>query len=168
MSSIWSVKAGTLEEKVQILWNGILNTYFPPTQPYRIGIKAAVLTDNNAPDAVIFEIRASMIPRSSEDFQERQIFMAECKRISEDTTAGWEGAELQLATYIEANTNSALCGGMYGACAIGKKVTFYEWIRLTGLLTPMTGRLDMEHPTHRPHVEDMLSHIKQNGWQRTN
>ncbi|KAF2761049.1 hypothetical protein EJ05DRAFT_251045 [Pseudovirgaria hyperparasitica] len=177
MSSLWAIKAGTLEEKVQILWNGILNTYFPPTEPYKIAIKAVVLTDNTALDAVIFEIHALQEPRSSQhlqeprsshQLQERQIFMVECKRISEDTLEGWLGAQAQLLGYLESNSNVATCSGMYGACTIGSKVMFFEWIKDSHRLTAISPMLDMKEPIDRPVVEDMLIRVKQYGWIRTN
>lgn len=167
-TSLWSIKAGSLEEQVQILWNGILNTWFPPSQPYRIGIKAAVLADNTVPDAVVFEIHASSNnPVSLNEIWERQIFMVECKRISEDTTTGWQSAQQQLLGYLIENSNPERCSGMYGACAIGTKVVFYEWIKSTNRLTAISPMYDLAVPSQRHLVENSLDHVKTNGWLRT-
>ncbi|KAJ4288213.1 hypothetical protein N0V90_012230 [Kalmusia sp. IMI 367209] len=81
---------------------------------------------------------------------------------------GWQNAQVQLLSYIDANSNSATSSGMYGACAIGTKVVFYEWTRVSQRLTAISQMLDMAEPIHRPFVEDMLIHVKQYDWNRTN
>jgi hypothetical protein len=57
---------------------------------------------------------------------------------------------------------------MSGACVSGKKVTFCVWTRASRKLTAISQRLDMDAPTRRPFVEDMLSYVKHNGWNRVN
>lgn len=168
MSSLWAIKLETLEAEVQILWNGILSTWFPPSQSYIIKIKTTFFSDEVGIGAVVFEVFSLRLSSGSTDIGERQILTVACKRSGEDTQKGWEKAEHQLPCHIEVNENPAGCSGMYGACAIGKKVVFYDWTQASGRLTPIGQLLNLDYRHHRPFVEDMLNLVKENGWERTN
>lgn len=68
MSSLFAIEFNSREDTVHILWNGILNTFFPPYEPYCTGIKAAALTDNPALPPGIFEVYHCTIPGAQANY----------------------------------------------------------------------------------------------------
>lgn len=169
MSCMWAIKPDTAEDVVQTLWTTILATFFPPTAPYKIAIKAAVLSDSTVPDAVVFEIRntAPGNPRNSGTLLEKQIFMVECKRRSKDTDSEWAltGAPTQLLHYPEETTN-APGKRMFRAVAIGTKVVFYKWDRTASPpLVPLhQNKFDLSADSHRQAFENMIIYVRNNAW----
>lgn len=60
---------------------------------------------------------------------------------------------------MEAHVANSWSSGKYGACAIGKEVTFYKWTRETGTLTSISRTLDLDVSMDRPVIEEWLDHI---------
>jgi hypothetical protein len=166
VSSLLAIDSNSYEEPVQILWNGVLSTWFPYSEGYKWAIKGPVVDNNTMPDAAVFEIRAF-----NRNLNERQIFMVECKRPSLDTTAGWRDAFDQLDRYLSGNLNGN--DTMFGAIGIGKKVILTRWTR-----APQNGRPTWVHPSgtgnpllfdlsdqqHRASFAQWMSYIKEHAW----
>lgn len=162
-SALSAIKPNSLEEPVQMLWNVLLPSFFPGPEGYKIGIKAAVLMDNSAPNVVVFQIQSTTLsPRSSGQLLERQIFMIECKRPSMDTPGEWQSTvNGQLRHYLENNLNRE--NEMYAATAIGTKVKFYRWHGVaTGCLEELHQEVfDLTDIGHQQCVEQWLWYIKE-------
>lgn len=169
LSCLWAIKPASAEDVVQTLWTNLLATFFPPTSPYKIAIKSAVLSDSTMPDGVIFEIRNTGTgnPRDSRALLEKQIFMVECKRPSKDTDSEWalNGAPAQLMHYMEQTTNVP-SNRMYGAVAIGTKVKFYRWDRTASppLVLLHQDKIDLSESTHRRTFENMILYVRNYAW----
>lgn len=169
MSSFLLAKKATNEEPIQIMWNTILTTWFPPIGPqaFKLAIKSPSLADNGQPDAIVIEVRlVGNTVRDSTQLREFQIFMVECKSWDYDTPSEWENAFDQLNHYLLANMNSS--NKLFGAVAIGTKVVIYEWER-TGLDTSSmqpihAGTIDLQVHAHRLTLETALDRVKAQGW----
>ncbi|KAF2799431.1 hypothetical protein K505DRAFT_413657 [Melanomma pulvis-pyrius CBS 109.77] len=132
LSALSAIKPTSGEKVVQILWNVILATWFPPTEPYKIAIKAAVLTDSTQPDRVVFEIRnlVSGDPRSSSDLQEKQIFMLEFKRISNDTQRNGRPRHTANSFRIFKRTSITLANGYTVRSPLERRPNFGNGTRM--------------------------------------
>lgn len=163
-STLTAVKADSSELPVQLLWQVITTTIFPPMEGYKWGFKDPVLATEHKPDVVVFEIRRTgVVRRESSDCIERQIFVVECKAPYLDTPGEWDMTRrTQLRDYVEHLQGNKQ--GTYCAVAIGTKVHFFAYDPAT-LFTPLSpSALDLSKPEDRPIIEDQFQFIKENGW----
>ncbi|KAL5587092.1 hypothetical protein FOVSG1_012228 [Fusarium oxysporum f. sp. vasinfectum] len=158
------------EEPIQILWNTILQSWFPAVggqTAYKLATKASVLANNDQSDAVAIDVRlvGAGLVRDSTMLMEYQIFMVECKSSEHDSNSGWASAATQLTHYMEQNTN--VSRRLFGAVAIGTKVQFYEWEyrhNRSSLRPIHPARLDLGDAGDRQTLETMLDHVRTQGW----
>ncbi|PYH94557.1 hypothetical protein BO71DRAFT_450028 [Aspergillus ellipticus CBS 707.79] len=166
---IKAVKKHSLEETVQVVWQGILSKWFPFRQGYKWGIKGSTLSNNNMPDATVIQVCALRPnPSDSEDWAERQILLIECKRPSKDTPLGWDDTITgQFTDDLSATLNAS--GRLFGAVAIGTKVRFYQWdgqVLPDGELCQLhPGTFDLATNDGIQEVENMMNFIKARGWE---
>ena len=181
MDALAACKGATTEGPVQNLWTGVLNELFPskpnPASPrscFRVVIKVANLASGGEPDAVLLEVRlinSATRAVNDGDWRARHVFIAECKSALEDTSFGWDSAEVQLTQYLEENINNS--ERLYAAIGIGTKVIFFKWDKAKGVdymdqMTPMhLGALDFQTPAHRALIEEHFEEIKNHGWDRS-
>ena len=71
--------------------------WFPQKEGFLLNAKAGVLSDDTKPDIVIVEFRRVQ----GGNLSQRQILILECKRVFDDTTTGWQNAEVQLGHYLD-------------------------------------------------------------------
>ena len=166
-SSLTAVKPESSEKVVQILWNTLSSTYFPPQEGYKVAIKAPVPVDNTPPDVAVFEIKSiAAAPRDSTDLIERQIFLVECKPPRRDTPGEWAATvHGQLIPCLEAISNPS--DRIFAATAIGTKVKFWKWDHNSPndrLQELHQGVLDLLYNHQRAIIEQWMLHIKANGW----
>ncbi|KAF4953027.1 hypothetical protein FGADI_6297 [Fusarium gaditjirri] len=169
-SALLMAQKSSYEEPIQILWNTILQSWFPAVggqTAYKLATKASVLANNDQPDAVVIEVRlvGAGIVRDSRMLMEYQIFMVECKSSEHDSDSGWASAAAQLTHYMEQNTN--VSRKLFGAVAIGTKVQFYEWEyrhNRSSLRPVHPARLDLGDAGDRQTLEAMLDHVRTQGW----
>ncbi|KAF5581087.1 hypothetical protein FPCIR_10340 [Fusarium pseudocircinatum] len=127
MSSYFSAEKAVDIQPIQILWTTILSTWFPALgeKAHKIAYKALGSPDNKEPDAILEKVQYVWAKPSGE-FQEHEIFVAQCKSWEHDTDEGWELAADQLKDYLRNNSPDG-SWTMFGAVAIGTKVQVYEW-----------------------------------------
>ncbi|KAK2785954.1 hypothetical protein FQN52_003951 [Onygenales sp. PD_12] len=166
-SALTAVKPGSSEEPVQILWNTICASIFPPAEGYKFAVKGPVLMDDTRPDIVVFEIKRTVVVPTAETagsviLQEYPIMMIECKAPCKDTPTGWQvTTEGQLGNYLENIINPT--NKIFAATAIGSKVQFFQWSRPN--ITPLHPTpFDLLHESQRAQAEQVLLHIKQGAW----
>ncbi|OQD74647.1 hypothetical protein PENDEC_c010G00167 [Penicillium decumbens] len=104
-------------------------------------------------------------PENSEDFDERQTLLVECKRPSRDTPLEWH--EGQFEDDLTENLNAS--GRLFGAVAIGKKVRFYQFNGKAPagqkLAQLHRDTIHMSTDSGIIEVERMMNYIKANAWQ---
>ncbi|KAK2783590.1 hypothetical protein FQN53_009135 [Emmonsiellopsis sp. PD_33] len=139
-SALTAVKPESGEEPVQILWNTICSSIFPPAEGYKFSVQGAVLMDDTVPDVVVFEIKQNGVidtvqKTGSIGLREHQIM---------DRMQGTiEGYPWRVATP-----------------AIGSKVRFFQWSRpRLSLLHAAPFELFFE--AERAQAEQVLLYIKQ-------
>ncbi|KAM0245841.1 hypothetical protein ACHAP5_005161 [Fusarium lateritium] len=169
MSCLLMAKKAVNEEPIQILWNTILGTWFPPLGPrsYKLAIKSPTLANNDEPDGIVIEVRfvGHGPVRNSDYLVEHQIFMVECKGSESNTPRGWAIAADQLTHYLENNINGSR--KLFGAVAIGTLVEVYEWEyenQRSSLRPIHNGRLDLRNAGDRITFEGALNHVQAQGW----
>lgn len=169
-SALASIKPTSNDKVVQILWQSIIATWFPPYEGYKWGFKSPLLTTSNATDGIAIQIVACVVnPRLSTDFTEYVIMLLECKRPSDDTPSGWDNTvKGQFLDDLEAIGNpKAKC---FGAVAIGTKVRFYRFDGRQQTLPQKLvqihqGDIDLSTDAGRFEVGQMMDTVKAQGWQ---
>lgn len=169
LSALSAIEPQSKEKVVQMLWQVIINEWFPPREGYKYPIKTPVLT-NDRPDFVVLQIRAVILdPTRENQFIEHLILQIECKRPSFDTPSDWENTtDHQFLEYLEASGGDS--NKMYGAVAIGKKVQFHRYDGTQGTtvqkLVPLHNEpIDFDQDGSYEQVEAMLNMIKATAWQ---
>lgn len=162
------LKPHSLEETVQQVWQEIVIEWFPGRYGYKWSFKAPTLANNNMPDVTVIEVTAVVQnPRASQDWDERQIMVIECKCPSKDTPMNWEDTvDYQLMDDLSRTLNFS--ERLFAAVAIGKKVRFYRFdgkeARDQKLVQLHQGTFDMSDSNGIAQVEDMMNYIKANAW----
>ncbi|KAF5645109.1 hypothetical protein F52700_2309 [Fusarium sp. NRRL 52700] len=166
MSSYFAAEKAVDIQPIHVLWTTILSTWFPVLgeKAHKLAIKAITLPDNQAVDA-IFEKVQYVWTESSGEFQEHEIFVAQCKGWEHDTDEGWKLAADQLKDHLR-NDNPDGSWTMFGAVAIGTKVQVYEWrdeITATSL-KPIYWQLDLGLAKDRSLFEKAMESARSRGW----
>ncbi|KAF4415144.1 hypothetical protein FACUT_13642 [Fusarium acutatum] len=104
MNSYFSAEKAVDIQPIHILWTTILSPWFPALgeKARKLAIKAFTLPDNPAADAILEKVQYVWAETSGE-FQEHEIFVAQCKSWEHDTDEGWELAANQLKDYLRNN-----------------------------------------------------------------
>ncbi|PYI01467.1 hypothetical protein BO78DRAFT_401289 [Aspergillus sclerotiicarbonarius CBS 121057] len=163
LNTLQSVTPQILAETVQQVWQAIVTEWFPGRHGYKWSFH------NTMADATVIQVIAlEQNPLTPNDWVERQIFLVECKPPSSDTPTGWDDTIIgQSRNHLSQALNPS--GRWYAAVAIGLKVRFYQFDGTVPanqqLVQLHQGTFDMSESDGIVQVEDMMSYIKENGWQ---
>jgi hypothetical protein len=150
---------GSLESRVDQLWQIILTELFPTTQGYLVVCRAPLDNTN---------LVAEVLLRRPGNEDKIYFTMSNKRAQLVGSAYTWNKAKNQLKDYLEKEYEIRTAGDMgvqYGAVAIGTRVRFYHWFRVDGQLQRF-GNVELDLVNDRETVQQRLRHIKAQiqGW----
>lgn len=164
MSTLGAVGPDSPKDPVQMMWQVITGTIFPPMEGYICGLSDGAPSRGDHLGVIVFQVKRTDDNQTGDyDGHERQIFVVECKAANLDSSDEWNITENgRLSNYM--GSIAASWGNAYCAIAIGTKVRFFEWSPRT-LFNPMhPSPLNLIMESERDAIEEYLQTIKINGW----
>jgi hypothetical protein len=155
------IAPGSLESRVDQLWQIILTELFPTTQGYLVVCRAPL--DNT-------HLVADVLLRRPGNEDKIYFTMSNKRAQLVGNQNTWDEAEEQLEKYLKTEYKIKTAGDrgvQYGAVAIGTRVLFYHWFRDGGQQLETFGvKLDLVNVNDRETVQQPLRHIKAQiqGW----
>ncbi|KAL9131738.1 MAG: hypothetical protein Q9217_000413 [Psora testacea] len=148
-----AIKAGSVEQAVDKMWNNILPRYFDPEEDYGMELEQRPLGTAKQ--------RADLTIRYVHNGERKKVILIENKRYDYATQAGaWEEAVDQLTRYLKPvrTDQREVKDTLFGIVTIGRWSRFYELPQGDGTLKdyPGTGGIYYDFKDNENEMDDLL------------
>ncbi|KAL1970015.1 hypothetical protein VTN77DRAFT_6420 [Rasamsonia byssochlamydoides] len=186
VSALLAIEHDSSEVPVSILWTNLCATFFPTQSGFRLASKESIISqDGTEPNRIVLQIKMTFSRFSQvhtpSDFEEKQIFIVDCRRPDRDTPPEWRSAARQLQLYCERNVDKNGTKRIFAATAIGIGVKFWKYDasppsssepsdsdkapQPRAHLTPLHDRIiNLLQASGRDEAEKWLRYVVANGW----